>query len=153
MASRVTVHINSRDVYKAIGTPGGPVYNWREATAEAIVLIAKRTAPENTPGNAAHRGGGTGGFKRGFDWEPYGNQHVLGARIYNDAPHAIYAELGRGDSWKVNKFSTSEWKGDAHVIGKWGDPGARGWEGNHTLRDAVNAVMPTAVGGPSVGLS
>ena len=96
MASRVTVHINSRDVYKAIGTPGGPVYNWREATAEAIVLIAKRTAPENTPGNAAHRGGGTGGFKRGFDWEPYGNQHVLGARIYNDAPHAIYAELGRG---------------------------------------------------------
>lgn len=151
--ARVTVNISSASIAKALNTPGGPVWEWRDDTAEQIVRVAKATSPVNSPSNAAHRGGVVGGFRRGFDWEKYGNQHVVGARIYNDALHAFFAELGRRDSYNVQKFSTRTWGAKPHVIKPQpGEISTRGWEGNHTLRDAVNAVMPLATGGSPAGL-
>jgi hypothetical protein len=135
MAS-VKVSIDSRSVFQAVGTPGGPVYEWRDQTAKAITNRATATAPVNNPLNAAHRGGGVGEFKRSFDWDRWGNQYAIGAIIFNTSSHAVYAEFGRGPSQKVNAFAGDETAGKQIVV----RAGASGWPGNHTLRDAANAV-------------
>lgn len=147
----VKVNITQRDIMQAIATPGGPLWDWREQVAQGIISQAEITAPVNDIGNAAHRGGGVGEFQRSFKPERYGNQTTVGLRIINTSDHAIYAELGRGDSTQANKFMAV---GDTepHVIGRYGQF-VRGWPGNHTLRDAANAVLGRATGSSVTPLS
>jgi hypothetical protein len=149
----VQVHISSASLHNALNTPGGVIYEWRDETAQKVALHATATAPVNNPMNAVHRGGAVGEFKASFGWERYGNQHVSGARVYNTSDHAEYAELGRGDSHRVQRFSWANWAGEIRTV--WPGPGgisAHGWKGHHTLRDAANAVMPGATGGSYVPL-
>jgi len=147
----VKVKITQQQIMAAIATPGGPLYDFRADTANAIVNQAELTAPVNNPANAAHRSEPVGEFQRSFDWNRYGNQHVVGARIFNTSDHAEFAEFGRGNSTTVNKFSAP---GDVkpHVYGRYGQM-VKGWRGNHTLRDAANAVMGRATGGSVTPLS
>ena len=143
--ARVTDNITTASIFAAIGTPGGVAYEWRNKTAEDIIRLAIIHAPVNAPGNAAHRGGVVGLFKASFDWSKYGNQHILGARLYNSADHAWFAEKGRGPSKRLNSFMVPGAKKPL-VIGMHGER-TQGWAGNHTLRNAINTVMPVATGG------
>lgn len=142
MASRARSTVTPQSVFRALNTPGGPVYEWRDDTAGQIVLAAEATAPINDVLNALHRGGLVGEFKRSFTWDAVGsNQVYLRATVYNYADHALYAEEGRGPSSKQQTFSWAGWGGATRTTGS-----TRGRDGSHTLRNATNAVLAQAPG-------
>lgn len=138
----VEVSIPEANLVRALNSPGGPVSNWRDETAERIVSTARVLAPVNSPLNAQHRGGFVGEYRASFDWERghSGNQHLVRAVIMNFAPHAVYVELGRGPSFSKQTFSWTRWGGQIRTVNA-----TRGWPGQHILERALNQVAVTAV--------
>jgi hypothetical protein len=120
MPSTVKVKITDRAIITALNEPGGGVYKWRDEVARDVKANAVANAPVNDPMNALHRGGTVGLYKAGFDWDRRGSSgHHTIARITNDSDHAIYVELGRSGSSKMQIFSWTEWGG---AIGRIGGP-------------------------------
>jgi hypothetical protein len=118
MASSVKVHITDRAVITALGTPGGPVYEWRDQIGAEIKAQAQATSPVNDPQNAVHRGGRVGTYKKGWDWDRRGSRgHHNIARIVNSADHADIVEYGRSGSSRMQIFSWTEWQGEIKRIG------------------------------------
>jgi hypothetical protein len=118
MASLVNVQISDRAIITALNTPGGDVYKWRDEVTREVKAQAEATAPVNDPMNAMHRGGTVGVYKASFDWDRRGSSghHTIG-RVVNTADHAIYVELGRSGSTKMQIFSWTEWGGGIQRIG------------------------------------
>lgn len=84
-----------------------------------------------------------GTYKASFSWERYGNQFVVGARLVNDAPHAVHVELGRNRSYGVEVFTTAD-QGGAIVVAQHG---TQGYEGLHILENAALAAVRVTAGG------
>lgn len=118
MASVANVQVSDRAIITALNTPGGDVYKWRDEVAREVMMTAIATAPVNDPLNAMHRGGTVGVYKASFDWDRRGSSghHTIG-RVTNSADHAIYVELGRSASYKMQIFSWTEWGGAIQRIG------------------------------------
>jgi hypothetical protein len=118
MASLVNVQISDRAIITALNTPGGDVYKWRDEVTKEVIANARINAPVNDPMNAMHRGGTVGVYKASFDWDRRGSSghHTIG-RVTNSADHAIYVELGRSGSSKMQIFSWTEWGGAIQRIG------------------------------------
>jgi hypothetical protein len=110
------VNITKQSVYRAVNTPGGPVYEWRDRMMHDTQDRATVKAPVNNPLNARHRGGGVGTYNRGFRTRRTGNQNGVGAVIFNDVAHAIYVEEGRSESTQFQVFSWTKWNGEIHYI-------------------------------------
>ncbi|HEY6416444.1 MAG TPA: hypothetical protein VIX41_09410 [Acidimicrobiales bacterium] len=117
MAVGVRVRVTDRAIITALNTPGGAVFRWRDEVGREVKLVAEATSPINELQNAVHRGEEVGVLKGGWDWNRYGNGHVVGARVFNTAPHALYVELGRSTSYKMQIFSWTEWQGGIKRIG------------------------------------
>ena len=114
----VNVHISDRAIITALNTPGGGVYQWRDEVTKDTYATCIATAPVNNPMNAMHRGGHVGDYKKGFDWDRRGSSshHTIG-RVTNDQDYAIYVELGRSASNKMQIFSWTAWGGDIRRVG------------------------------------
>lgn len=110
MAS-ANVHITKQSVWRAVNTPGGPIYEWRDRMMQQTQDRATVSAPVNNPLNARHRGGVVGTYKRGFRTRRTGNQNGVGAVIWNITDHAIFVEEGRSMSTKFQLFSWSKYPG------------------------------------------
>jgi hypothetical protein len=118
MAGGVNVRISDRAIISALNTPGGAIHEWRDQICMEVRATAQATAPINNPENAQHRGGVVGEYKKGFDWDRRGSSghHVVG-RVTNSQPYAIYVELGRSASAKMQIFSWTAWGGKIKRIG------------------------------------
>lgn len=114
----VNVKISDRAIISALNTPGGDIYRWRDEVTREVWATAIATAPINNPLNAVHRGGVVGQYKAGFDWDRRGSSghHTVG-RVTNSVDYAIYVELGRSESRKLQIFSWTAWGGDIRRVG------------------------------------
>ena len=137
MAEGVRVHITDAAIIAACNTSGGPVHRWADVRMRLVAAEAHARAKPNDPLNAAHRGGIVGVYKASWATNLHTAGHKVGWSVFNLAPHAVYAEEGRGPSFKRQTFS---WRG-------FTPPGAtrtvshtRGHDGQHALRDATNAI-------------
>lgn len=110
--------ITQRQVWIAVNTPGGPVYEYRDKLADRMERRARTKSPKNKTSNAKHRGGRTGTYRIAWKWERFGNQNGSGLRIGNYAGHALFVEEGRSMSTKYQRFSWSRWLGQIRYIGK-----------------------------------
>jgi len=135
MAS-ASVNIDSTAIIAELNTPGGAVFVWRDEAAQAIVEKAEATSPVNKKGNATHRGGLTGTYKRGWQWDGRGsNGNTVRATIWNTAPHAPIVEFGRGPAnFTRQTFAWTKWRGIRTTYF------TRARRGKHILQKAVNAV-------------
>ncbi len=141
MAVVAKINIKGSAIIRALNTPGGGVYEWRDRRATQILDICELSSPVNDPLNAVHRGGIVGTYKFGWRGDRRGSRghHVI-ARIYNEAPHAVYVEEGRSASVELQTFSWTAWDGRIRTIGGHLGGGTRAREGRHILRDTVNEV-------------
>lgn len=111
--------VTQRTIVTAINTPGGIVYEWRDERAKAIRDRGRVKSPVNKKGNAMHRGGVTGTYRRMWRWERgRASTVVLRAVIRNRADHATYVEFGRRMSREYQKFSWTRWDDQIRYIGK-----------------------------------
>ena len=111
MAS-VQIRVSDRAIITALNTPGGAVHEWRDNVGVDVRDHAFRHAPVNDPLNAMHRGGDVGVYKASFGFDRLGSSgHHVVARVTNSAAHAIYVELGRSASYKMQIFSWSAYGG------------------------------------------
>lgn len=95
------------------------MYEWRDDRAKEIRDRGRAMAPVNNPGNAKHRAGKVGEYKRSFRWERgRSGSETLSAIIRNRAQHAAAVEFGRKASRKYQKFSWTRWGGEIRYIGK-----------------------------------
>jgi hypothetical protein len=118
MVSAVNVQVSDRAIITALNTPGGDVYKWRDEIAREVRAQAIATTPVNDPMNAEHRGGTVGRIKGSWEWDRRGSSghHTIG-RVSSDQDHAIYVELGRSSSSKMQIFSWSEYGGAIVRVG------------------------------------
>ena len=147
--SDVRVIVNDATVISALNTPGGAVFEWRNETEAAVLAQAFMTSPINDPANTRHDTKGfrppVGTYKASWVTRRQGNGHRVGFAIENFADHAIFVEEGRGPSTGWERFSWA--KGSPPGAIRVAKHGTRGWNAQHILRNAVNAVMPGATGG------
>lgn len=137
----VDVDIPVKAVIKALNTPGGAMYEWRDQRGFQILDICELSSPVNDPLNAAHRHYVTGTYKFGWHGDRVGSGgHWVVARIWNEAPHAIYVEEGRSASQLIQRFSWTVWLGRIMTIGGHLGGGTAARRGRHILRDAVAEV-------------
>lgn len=142
MPAGVEVDITDISVIKALNTPGGAVFEWRDDSAVAIVRRATFTSPVNDPFNATHRNWVIGTYIAAWGFDRKGsNGHQVRATIYNGAPHADLVEFGRSPSFRRERFGWTEHTPPGSIRTHLG--GTYGWSGHHTLRNAVNAVGTT----------
>lgn len=160
--------VTQRTIVMAINTPGGIVYEWRDDRAKEILVRARLKSPRNKTGNAQHRGGVTGTYRRMWRWERgRASAVVLRAIIRNRANHAAFVEFGRSRSTKYQKFSWTRWDDQIRYIGAppkgmtqgrlafwikeafrnpevptpWGGRSTAGRPPKNILRNAINHVM------------
>jgi hypothetical protein len=142
MASDVQVH--------ACNTPGGAVFEWRDDVGDRATNVAIGFSPVGLVADAGSRGGVVGTFKASWGWDRVGsNGHTVRATIYNGSDHAEFVEFGRGPSGKRQVFTWSVFGGDWVTAGP-GNTDMRmtgGFEGQHVLQRAINAVLGEATGG------
>lgn len=136
----VVVNITDVQIIEALNTPGGPVFRWRDETAEMTIRIAQATGPVNDVLNALHRGGVVGTYIRSFGWDRVGsNGHQVRATITNDCDHADIVELGRHTSHGFERFT---WRSAVPPGAEvWTRRGTGGREGKHVLERAANAAV------------
>lgn len=116
MASVDTSDITTAKIWRALNTPGGDVYAWRD---RVMIICADRAydkSPVNNVNNARHRAGIVGTFKRNWHTRRTSNQHGVGAVIWNSSRHAVYVEEGRSASAKYQEFSWTRWQGRIRYI-------------------------------------
>ncbi len=135
---RVTVDVSDAAIIRALNTPGGPVYEWRNDREREVLFRAHELSPVNDVLNAQHRGGVVGVFQASWVSRKTGNQHHLGFVVENFADHAIYVEEGRRPSNRYEVFSwvNNDPPGDIQVRPR----GTSGYTGHHVLQRAVNSV-------------
>jgi len=166
---RVDVSITDAGVIRALNTPGGAMYEWRGKVEDEILDWCHSLAPINHKLNAAHRGGVVGTYKAGFRSSTIGsNGHWLRLRVYNVADHANIVEYGRSKSLKPERFAWKDhlivrqsgkppkykWEKDENgnlkrvyykpkppKLIQWHWHGTKGRDGEHVIRDSVNATM------------
>lgn len=136
----VEVNISDVTIIAALNTPGGPVFRWRDETAELTIRIGQLTGPINDPLNARHRGGVVGTYVRSFGYDRVGsNGHQVRATITNDCDHADIVELGRHHSSSFEIFSWRSAVPPGAII--YSKRGTGGREGKHVLERAANAAV------------
>ena len=140
MAIDVQVDISDRAVISACNTPGGPIYEWRDDTAVEIIRLATAASPVNDILNTLHdlTRPPIGDFQRKWGFDRRGsNGHRVQATIFNGSEHADIVEFGRRRTFGQETFAWTEHippgETDTHPRG------TAGREGNHVLRNAVNA--------------
>jgi hypothetical protein len=147
--ARVNVKVTPASILRATNTPGGPAFEWRDETAEAVVALAVAKSPINDPLNALHRGGQVGTYAASWHWDRQGsNGFELKARVYNTSDHAVQVEYGRGRSGGYERFTWAAAGGRMQHRFR----GTRGWEGHHVLRDATNEALTLATQGSYIPL-
>jgi hypothetical protein len=138
----VRVFLNPKDI---IGPDTGPLADWRREAEREVMAQFHRVVEDGLANDATHRPGQPpGGYRAGAYMDHYGNQNGLGFHFYNTADHAYYAELGRGASHAFQKFGWSRAKPPGKV--KW-YKATNARDGQHAMRNAVNAAMPRVVDG------
>lgn len=125
--------------------PGAPVHRLRERIKDDLQSEFDIIAPKNDKRNATHRGGVVGTYRESLSFEQYGNQSGLGLRMVNSAPHADIVEFGRPATSGWEKFGWKKHKPAGAIRAH--PKGTNGRDGDHVLRDCVNAVMPMHVDG------
>jgi hypothetical protein len=167
MATSVKVHVTDKAIITALNTPGGAVSEWRDHIGQEVKSHAQRNSPINDPLNAMHRGGEVGEYAGSWDWDRRGSSgHHVVARVLNYADHAIFVELGRSGSSKMQIFSWTAWDGDIRRIGGPAEvANYGGWTlGRHPRRlskgelrynERINRTLPKREGdrtGPRAGM-
>ena len=136
MAGGVRVHISHADVRRALTATGQPLDRWVRRVQDDSLEQFQRRCEDNLVENALHRGGEVGGYRAGIGSAITQNQHGIQFKLTNDAPHAIYAEEGRGPSMAWQRFSWSRASGRI----KWySETGGR--DGQHAMLAAINSAL------------
>jgi hypothetical protein len=150
------VQISDRAIITALNTPGGGVYQWRDRVGERTKIAAIDLSPVNNPGNAMHRGGVVGTYRKSWDWNRRGSHghHVI-AVVLNSAPHAQIVEYGRSGSGQQQVFTWTEYPG---IRVRVGGPGRiypkRNIRGQFRRQGSSGAGRPKKIGertGPRLG--
>lgn len=142
----VDVTVTDVAIIRALNTPGGDVFNWRDEVMAETVRIAEATSPVNDilntlgPGHAP-----PGEYIASWGADRIGsNGHEVRATIYNSSDHADIVEYGRSISFGYERFS---WTGhsppgavDVH------QRGTRGRDGQHVLANATAAAVGASLG-------
>lgn len=146
MAGNVDVDISDRGVYIALHGPTGLVSELRDNIQAATMSWALDLAPINHPLNARHRWGRVGVYKASFRDDRSGsNQHASRFTLFNHADHAYLVEYGRPMTFGYERFAWRKHKPPGATRAH--KRGTRGWDGQHVLRDAVNAAVSEFVPG------
>jgi hypothetical protein len=117
-----------------VGSMG--VYVFLDRFAEGVVRRAKAIAPIGDELDRLHDGGVPGTYYRGFGFSRFGsNQSKVRRQIWNTAPHAVYVEKGRTQSFKYEKFATKHLP-YKRVIKKYGTPTR---SGDRVMERAIRA--------------
>lgn len=149
MARVSTRGVNEIKVIKALNTPGGAAFEWRDETALKVFERCVLDSPVNDPLNAVHRGGVVGGYKAGWRFDRIGsNGSQLRATVYNTSDHAYYVEHGRGQSSGREVFSWTQTGGQIIEVLR----GTGGYPAKNVLRDSANRVLTEQTDGAYIPL-
>lgn len=142
MPEGVRVNINDATVISCLNTPGGLIYEWRNAREREVLDWAFTNSPVNDELNAVHRplAPPPGTYKASWVTKRQGNGHRIGFQIENFADHAIFVEEDRSGSTKIQVFSWTGWDGDIRAVGFPWQTGTKRRDGRHVLRNAANYV-------------